>query len=446
MKHRIIIFSILLSMVLSGTYAEGLSKTVNTIDWKSYKKVKPSPEFLMSSKLVANGSRYSYTWANEYYKTSASGDYFIIDNVNKEQPIRTPSSAAIGIAMTLKTGVNEDLIGVSHKELTKCAVKLIKGVVKNHRVNGGKWGKHWQSTLWAAQVGRAGWMLWDDLDHQTREWLCKAVVFEADRHIKPSYKIKHWNGIGGDSKAEEISWDVMPIQLAVAMFPNHPHSQQWKEICSKMMMNAYSLEADMQKTKPHFDGKPPSEWLEGYNMREDTIIINHSLLHNDYMVSIAHLQMSGFLVFSMARQPVPQSLDFNFRNVYKTLTCKQFSAPPFESPGGTMYIPGSPNQYYPGGTDWSRYRYACYYGMDALADILGYDKKLPKAADWRKLRGERILEMQSRHENGRMYANGEYTNYWGAEQMVFWMFADAHFLQWLDDHKAISKKKNWLKD
>jgi len=82
--------------------------------------------------------------------------------------------------------------------------------------------------------------------------------------------------------------------------------------------------------------------------------------------------------------------------------------------------------------------------MDALVDVLVYDKKLPKAGKWRKLRGERILELQSRHKDGRMYKDGEYDNYWGKEQMVFWMMADAHLLQWLADRKAISKKSNWL--
>ncbi|MBT3243422.1 MAG: hypothetical protein HN352_09730 [Bacteroidetes bacterium] len=38
---------------------------------------------------------------------------------------------------------------------------------------------------------------------------------------------------------------------------------------------------------------------------------------------------------------------------------------------------GSPEQYYPEETDWSRSRYACFCGMDALVDVLGYDSGYP---------------------------------------------------------------------
>ena len=41
-----------------------------------------------------------------------------------------------------------------------------------------------------------------------------------------------------------------------------------------------------------------------------------------------------------------------------------------------------------------------------------------------------------------MYAEGEFDNYPGREQMVFWLLSDAHLLQWLDDRNAVSEKKN----
>ncbi len=112
-----------------------------------------------------------------------------------------------------------------------------------------------------------------------------------------------------------------------------------------------------------------------------------------------------------------------------------------------MFIPGKAEQYYPQGTDWSRLRFACFLGLDTFADVLGYDTGLPhKAAHWRKLRAQRILKMQSRHPDGRMYAEGEFKTYPGREQMVLWMLSDAHLLQWLADHNALTKKKNWLAD
>ncbi len=436
---------ILLSLLGINITAQDLSPSVHTILWDKFKGVKSSEQYALSSQIVANATRYSYQWANEKYALSGDKDYFLIENKNFEWAIRPSASAAYGMAVAIKTKVNSDAIGTSQDEVITCATRLIKGVASIHKSNGGNWGDHWQSTLWAALVGRAGWMLWDQMDAESKEMLCRMLVHEADRFIQADYKVKYWNGKGGDSKAEELSWDSMPLQLAIAMLPNHPHVRDWKHICSKMLVSAYSLEVDMEKSQPLIDGISPAEWLEGYNVREDGIVINHNLLHNDYMASIAHLQMSGFHVFSLAQQKVPQALDFNFRLIYETLTSKQFDAPPFKSPGGTMYIPNSPEQYYPEGTDWSVHRYASFYGLDALADVLKYDQELPKASDWVKLRGERILEFQSRHADGHMYQPGEYDTYKGVEQMVFWMMADAHLLYWLDDRKAILKQANWLK-
>ena len=421
-----------------------LNKLVVPIDWRQFKQTDPSPEFLLSSRIVSNAGRYSYHWANTYYRSTPGDDRFIIKDVNREQPIRTPSSAALGLATALRTGIDPHSMGGSRDEITRTVAKLVKGVVIHHKANGGNWGDHWQSTLWAAQVGRAGWLIWESLDNETGEMLCRVLEYEANRLIQPGYQVSYWNGKGGNSRAEENSWDSMPLQLAIAMMPGHPNVALWKEICSRLLISAYSVPSDMSRKEPELDGRSPVEWLEGYNVREDGIVINHNILHNDYMSSIAHLQMSGFLVFSLAGQPVPQTLDHNFDLIYRTLVTKVFKSPPYQEPGGTMYIPGSPEQYYPEGTDWSKHRYACFYGLDSFVDVLGYDTHLPGASEWRKLRAERILEFQSRHSDGRMYSKGEFDNYWGKEQMVFWMMADAHLLQWLADRDAISEKQNWM--
>jgi len=305
-----------------------LRDLVVPIGWNNFETAKPSQEYLLSSKLMKNAGRYSMKWANDYYKSSKTDDRFIIENINKEQPIRTPSSAALGLAVALKTGIDPKSMAGTYDEIEKTIIKLVKGVVVNHKANGGKWGDHWQSTLWVAQVGRAGWMFWSKLDADTQEMLCKALVYEANRHIHPDYKIQYWNGEGGNSRAEENSWDSMPLQLAIAMMPKHPNIHKWKEIASKLLISAYSTKRDMNKTDPKLDGKSPKEWLDGYNVRKDGIVINHNILHNDYMVSIAHLQMSGFVVFSMASQPIPQTLDYNFDFIYKTLVSKEFKSPP----------------------------------------------------------------------------------------------------------------------
>jgi hypothetical protein len=292
-------------------------------------------------------------------------------------------------------------------------------------------------------MGHAGWLMWGDLDAETRHVVRGVVAFEADRFIRPGYNVPYWNGKGGDTKAEENAWNASVLQLAVAMMPGHPHVPQWKQICSELMVSAFALERDLASTGRILDGKPVSEWIKGYNVRKDGAVVNHNLIHCDYMTCIAS-NLRAYLTMSLAGQPVPEAANFNADVVYRCLVMHDWPSPPYEPPGGTMYIPGKAELYYPMGTDWSRFRFAVYYRVDTYADLLGWDKGWPhRAAEWKRIRADRILAMQARHGDGRTYAKGEFDRYRGAEQMSCWLYADSFLLQWLRDRDAISRPSNW---
>jgi hypothetical protein len=77
---------------------------------------------------------------------------------------------------------------------------------------------------------------------------------------------------------------------------------------------------------------------------------------------------------------------------------------------------------------------------DVWAHLLGWDKRLSHpAASWMRLRAEHMLRMQRRHDNGRMFAPGEYDTYPGAEQWVMWCLADAHLALWLRLQGALAE-------
>ena len=60
------------------------------------------------------------------------------------------------------------------------------------------------------------------------------------------------------------------------------------------------------------------------------------------------------------------------------------------------------------------------------------------------MRAERILQRQSQHPDGRLYADGEFPRFPPREQMAAYLLAGAFLLHWLDAHKQISPKTNWL--
>lgn len=124
-------------------------------------------------------------------------------------------------------------------------------------------------------------------------------------------------------------------------------------------------------------------------------------------------------VFSLAKQPVPEVADFNCALVYGALVTKEWESPPFREPGGTIYIPGKAEVYYPRGTDWSKHRLDIFYQADVVADIFEWDGDFPhKASTWISLRAKKIRDMQLRHDDRRMFAPGEFDRYPGREQMT----------------------------
>ena len=425
------------------------ARLVVPIDWHRFDSSKPlAAETQRSARLLNTSLRYCLAWADHNYKVSPDDDGYIIDDM-KEFGIRMPSSVALSVAIALQTGVyDEHLAGPSRQEAQTRAIRLIRGVVVKHRstAKGKSWGDVWQSALWAAAAGQAAWLLWDDLDEPTRHRAAAMVEFEADRYLRPGYEVPYWNAKDGDTKAEENAWNSMIHQLAVAMMPHHPHAAGWKRIGSELMISAYAAKDDWKSNSTLVDGQPVKDWLHGFNLRDDGAVVNHGIIHCDYMACI-ELNLRAYLTLPLAGQPVPQSARFNADRVYRCLVTQNWPSPPYKAPGGTMYIPGQPEVYYPEGTDWSRYRFDVFYLVDVFADTLGLDQGLPhRAAEWLPIRGQRLVEMQARHPDGRLFEPSEFTTYRGAEQETAWNFADSLLLLWLHDRGALGHEANWNAD
>jgi hypothetical protein len=417
------------------------------VRWERFvRKPSQNEDVQTAVRMLLNSVRYNLSWAAGTLKEAPEGDRYLIINMT-EPGVRPPASAAYGIATAIATGIyDEKICGMPKSQAIACTLKIIRGDVAVHKVNGDAkkgWGDGWQSAVWAALVGNAGWFLWEDLDRPARRMLAAMIVFEADRFIRPGYTVPYWNGKGGDTKAEENAWNAMLLQLAVAMMPQHPHVPQWKRIASELMVSAFAREEDMKSNTTVVDGRPVKDWLKGYNIRDDGALVNHNIIHCDYMTTFS-MNMRSFLIQSLAGQPVPQSADFNAAVVYRSLVEQKWPSPPYKAPGGAMYIPGKVEVYYPEGTDWSEYRFDIFYWIDSYAHLFGWDKALSHpAADWMRLRAKRILEMQARHPDGRMFAKGEFDTYRGAEQMTCWVLADAFLLHWLKDSNSLSRQADW---
>lgn len=416
---------------------------VSPIDWGRFGEPlqEEDEHYGRCLKMVLNSARYNFAWARGAAERidEKRGRF---RGKEAHNIVRPACGASYALAVVLKVGIfDEKSLGVSKREGLARTIRLIEATAAAH---GGKsWEYPWQSTFWAATLAHGGWILWDDLDPPTRRKLCEIVEYEANRFLAPGYRVPYWNGRDGNTRAEENAWDSMIFQVACAMMPGHPNVPRWKEVCSKLMVSAYALEEDM-RSETVLDGRAVKDWLDGYNVRKDGAVINHNRLHPDYM-TVVFLNLRANLTQSLVGQPVPEAADFRAEFMYRTLATRKWPSPPYKQPGGTIFVPGSAEVYYPQGTDWDKCRVVTYYRLDVCAHIFGWDRGLPHpASHWMRLRADEILARQSRHPDGHIYGVGEFERLVPREQDAVWLLTDCFLLQWLHARRALSPKGNWL--
>ena len=424
---------------------------VMPIDWSRFRKpVALGKDYDDCRRLLQNCARYNLGWIPKSFSEDPALPSYRLARFD-EHGVRPACSVVYGMAVLLKCdGFDQGVVGLPKQVALERTLKLLRGAAaahKSHTRGSAGWGDHWQSALWSALLGCGGWLLWDELDPASRQLLTNVVVHEADRLRE--YDVPYWSGIDGerypgDTKAEENAWNSMILSVAVAMMPRHPHVRAWKLKASELMVSAYATEEDWRHNRTVLDGRAVKDWLKGYNAMPNGAVVNHGFLHPDYM-SDEKLNLWAYLTQSLAGKPVPQTADFNGALVYRTFVTYRWQSPPYRPPGGTIYKENEADVYYPKGCDWSTCDVSNYYLNDVWARVLGWDQGLPhKAAHWMNLRAAKMLQMQQRHPDGRMFAPGEYDTYPGAEQMMAWLLADALLALRLDAYQLLGKPADWL--
>ena len=195
---------------------------------------------------------------------------------------------ALAWAVALQTGAYDAAVtGVSRDVALARALKLIRSLA--YRLSPESLGDsryHWQSAMYAAHAGLAGWLLWDDLPEADRVLVEQMVLVEANKHRNPVYyrgpsgSITSW----GDTKSEEQAWNAYVLSLAAMMMPDHPNVDTWKTSNIHLMLSTFSRPEDLSSGDV-YHGHPLSDWLEGSNIYNDGTVVNHSIVHPDYMAS-----------------------------------------------------------------------------------------------------------------------------------------------------------------
>jgi hypothetical protein len=430
----------------SARPASGSSDVV-PIAWGEFTAGLPDDEQAERTRaILLNTNRYALqTWFPQTYG-SQGAEYLDLGGTG-EGNIRPPGSEALSLAVSVATGAyDEATTGFPEEHAEDVAARLLKSIAYNHtanRPNG--WGDAWQSALWAYNAGFAGWLLWDQLEDDDRALVGRMMVHEADRFLHytvPYYQDADGNVVTpGDTKAEENAWNAAFLNLAVAMMPTHPNRAVWQDKAIELMVSAYSTPSDLENST-ELNGKPVAEWLDGSNVFDDGTMVNHGFIHPDYFTSIANSAGSPAM-YGLAGLPAPRAAVFNADLVYSALVDHQFDSPPYDAPGGTIYVRDSDgaataNVYYPQGNDWGTSRQLHFLLIDTLADVFGFDGQVSEpASDWAAAHATRALEMQSRFDDGRTYGDLSEDTYSGREQWVALLASRAYLTLWVDHNNAV---------
>ncbi|SMC59323.1 hypothetical protein [Pedobacter nyackensis] len=430
------------SQVNTTTRKSDSSTMVMSINWGDFQKKAPRDKVTSAVKAaLLNANKFALTsWYHNVkkYQRDSSG-YLDLKSKSKvnEYRYRFPAAMAFGVAIAIKTGIYDPSVtGVSLQEAKDKTVSLLRSVAYDHKVNGSRkvWGGDWQAAHWAYYIGYGAWLLWDEFSPDDRSNVIKMLVSEADRFL-PSAPLYYKDSTGkvifkGDSKIEENAWNAELLYLAAVMLPNHAHSNKWLQKAVEYLIAATALPSDIHNARI-IHGKPVSKWIQGYNMEEPGFVINHGIIHPQYNALAS--MINAPIVFSLAGKLTPEAARFNLDKIYYSVTTHRFSDPPYKAPGGTMYQEGSPEVYYPEGSDWGFGVYDNFANLDVAAFTYGWDNlsKKHKGAYWAKLHINKVLEQQKRFADGHTYIGDKENSYLGREEAIASRMGSAWMTIWL---------------
>ncbi len=226
----------------------------------------------------------------------------------QERAIRLPAMSAVAVAIATRTKAHYDpAVGRTRDEAIAYAHWLTRSIACSHRtISPGGWGGGWQTPHWAMLAGQAGWLLWDKLTPQVREYVAQMVVSEANYVLTRATEYcadRNATIVSlGDTKAEENAWNAALLELAIAMMPTHPRAPRWRVKAGDLEVAAYATFADMKSSKV-INGVPLSIRLAGANAYDNGTVENHQRIHPDYMTNIQQLWVAAdFAQLACARR------------------------------------------------------------------------------------------------------------------------------------------------
>jgi hypothetical protein len=330
-----------------------------------------------------------------------------------EVPIRGQASALYATAIALESGYYSPAkTGVSAEEARRRTVAWTTGLAESYAR--GSWGRSWQSPLWVNYLGYGARRVWPSLPARTQDLVTAAVASEAD-HLLAESPRHYRDSLGrivnpGDSQSEENAWSASLLLFAAREFPSNPHAAQWESHGRVFLVNAYAA--------PDQVGGDPR--VAGSNINPNGTVVNHTIIHPDYMLAQAEFIAKIALVSADTGTQMPPETRNNQALIWNALTRVSFPVKRYAKPGGTIYRWGPKRRsqtsamYFPQGNDWGQYRRFNAAQMDVEVFAAGLDWR---SYSWATQHMNYVLKQQSRYSDRHIFPRGT-TRYPGDEQFA----------------------------
>ena len=216
---------------------------------------------------------------------------------------------------------------------------LVRAEGRHPVVAGRKWGGADEPFFMASQTSTgvvgmclAAWLLWEQLDDETRqlavnvaEWYADAWSYERDA---PEFirRLDFWRGdrdpkVGtyGNTATEENAWTAWGVDFATCLLPGHPHEQRWRESADIWAANICMTPYDADRNAQPLQGTTVKKWAAGATTHPDCTVENHGYINPGYASAGITFSGSMALQHALAGTEVPEVVLFNRQPVYDTL-------------------------------------------------------------------------------------------------------------------------------
>ena len=244
---------------------------------------------------------------------------------------------------------DEMFIGVSYDTAVSWIVQGLDLVVSAHLANGGWWGgppPPWseasedvavtfgsQAAELARNVASHCDLMGAHLTAAQKTKVTAMVVHEANRFVKytPKYRWTRPDIRGqvtdnyptGDSKSEELAWNLGILARALILAPDNLNAERWAERLITMQIAALGDRNDLSETMM-INGLAPCDVMNGTNVNPTRLVENHGVADGQDVsrwYTMASLSGSEWMLrtFLLAGKPVPSAALWHMADTLRAL-------------------------------------------------------------------------------------------------------------------------------